>query len=46
LLQDVDPETYLCDVFDRLLDHPARDIAALTPQNWRRARELHTEGAR
>jgi transposase len=46
MLQDIDPETYLCDVFDRLLDHPARDIAALTPQNWRRAREPHTEEAR
>jgi transposase len=38
MLQDVYPETYLSDVFDRLLDHPARDIAALAPLNWRRAR--------
>lgn len=44
-LQGVDPEEYLCDVLDRILDHPAKDIAALTPLNWRLARERHpTEG--
>jgi hypothetical protein len=42
MLQGIDPETYLHDLLCCLLDHPSRDIAALTPRNWRRARELHT----
>jgi transposase len=42
MLQGIDPETYLYDLLCCLLDHPSRDIAALTPRNWRRARELHT----
>jgi hypothetical protein len=42
MLQSIDPETYLYDLRCRLLDHPRRDIAALTPRTWRRARELHT----
>ena len=42
MLQSIDPETYLYDLLCCLLDHPSRDIAALTPRNWRRARELHT----
>ena len=42
MLQGIDPGSYLYDLLCRLLDHLSRDIAALTPRNWRRARELHT----
>ena len=45
MLHDIDPGTHLGDAFDRLLDHPARDIAAPTPQSGRRARGRHTQDA-
>ena len=41
MLQNNGPETYLYDLLCCLLDHPGRDVAAPTPRNWRRARELH-----
>jgi len=34
-LQGVDPYTYLVDVLQRVEDHPARDVAALTPRLWK-----------
>jgi len=33
--QGVEPYTYLVDVLQRLDDHPARDVAALTPRLWK-----------
>jgi hypothetical protein len=35
----VDPEAYLIDVIGRLPDHPAKDIAALSPWKWKRSTE-------
>jgi transposase len=32
----IDPEAYLIDVIGRLPDHPAKDIAALSPWRWKR----------
>ena len=34
-LQQVDPYTYLVDVLQRVEDHPASDVAALTPRLWK-----------
>ena len=34
-LQGVDPYTYLVDVLQRVADHPARDVAQLTPRRWK-----------
>jgi len=34
-LQEVDPYTYLVDVLQRVDDHPASDVAALTPRLWK-----------
>ena len=34
-LQGVDPYTYLVDVLQRVEDHPASDVAALTPRLWK-----------
>jgi hypothetical protein len=34
-LQGVDPYTYLVDVLQRVDDHPASDVAALTPRLWK-----------
>lgn len=34
-LQEVDPYTYLVDVLQRVEDHPAADVAALTPRLWK-----------
>jgi hypothetical protein len=34
-LQGVDPYTYLVDVLQRVDDHPAGDVAALTPRLWK-----------
>ena len=41
-LQGIDPWTYLCDVLDRLLDHPANRVGELTPKRWRQMRSGHT----
>ena len=38
-LQGIDPWLYLKDVLDRVLDHPVKRIAELTPRSWRLARE-------
>lgn len=35
LLQGLDPQTYLYDVFRRLPDHPSKWVHELTPLNWR-----------
>ena len=35
-LQGVDPYTYLVDVLQRVEDHPASDVAALTPRLWKK----------
>ena len=34
-LQAVDPYTYLVDVLQRVDDHPASDVARLTPRLWK-----------
>lgn len=34
-IQGVDPYTYLVDVLQRVEDHPASDVAALTPRLWK-----------
>ena len=34
-LQGLDPYTYLVDVLQRVDDHPASDVAALTPRLWK-----------
>ena len=34
-LQGVDPYTYLVDVLQRVQDHPAREVADLTPRLWK-----------
>ena len=34
-LQQIDPYTYLVDVLQRVDDHPASDVAALTPRLWK-----------
>jgi len=34
-LQGVDPYTYLVDVLQRVDDHPASDVVALTPRLWK-----------
>lgn len=39
LLQGIDPQTYLYDVFRRLPDHPSKWVHELTPLNWRLAVE-------
>ena len=39
-LQGVDPYTYLVDVLQRIDDHPASDVVALTPRLWKE-RFLH-----
>jgi len=31
----IDPEAYLIDLIARMPDHPAKDLAALSPWNWR-----------
>ena len=35
----VEPFAYLRDIFERISTHPARDIAALLPPNWKKAQE-------
>jgi len=35
-LNDVDPQAWLADVLARINEHPARDLDALLPWNWRR----------
>jgi hypothetical protein len=34
-LHGLDPYTYLVDVLQRVEDHPASDVAALTPRIWK-----------
>jgi transposase len=34
-LQEIDPYTYLVDVLQRVDDHPAADVDALTPRLWK-----------
>ena len=34
-LQDVDPYVYLVDVLQRVEEHPASDVDALTPRLWK-----------
>ena len=34
-LQGIDPYTYLVDVLQRVADHPAADVALLTPRLWK-----------
>ena len=36
---DIRPQEYLRDIFDRLLDYPAGDLADLLPDRWKVARE-------
>jgi len=44
-LQSIDPWVYLCDILDRLQDHPSTRIDELTPMGWRLARERHIEAS-
>jgi transposase len=42
-LHGVNPFDYLCDVLVRVGDHPARDVLALSPKNWKKpAKDLDT----
>jgi hypothetical protein len=34
-LHDIDPYTYLVDVLQRVGQHPAADVAQLTPRLWK-----------
>ena len=34
---EIDPEAYLINIIARLPDHPAKDIAALSPWRWKSA---------
>lgn len=34
-LHDIDPYTYLVDVLQRVGQHPAADVARLTPRRWK-----------
>ena len=36
-LNSVDPQVWLADVLARINDHPARDLDALLPWNWRQS---------
>ena len=38
-LSDVDPKAWLADVLARIADHPAQQLHALLPWNWKTARE-------
>ncbi|WP_410682944.1 transposase domain-containing protein [Chitinophaga filiformis] len=35
-LNDIDPFTYLCDIYDRLHDCPANQLINLLPHNWKK----------
>lgn len=37
VMNDIDPEMYLKDLFSRIHDHPANRIAELTPAEWKKA---------
>ena len=41
-LSGVDPKAWLADVLARIADHPAHQIDALLPWNWKAARERQT----
>ena len=34
-MNGIDPYTYLVDVLQRVADHPQKDIAMLTPDQWK-----------
>jgi hypothetical protein len=34
-LHDINPYTYLVDVLQRVSEHPASEVAELTPGNWK-----------
>jgi transposase len=34
-LHDINPTTYLTDVLQRVSQHPAKDVADLTPRLWK-----------
>ena len=38
-LCDVDPKAWLADVLARIADHPAQQLDALLPWNWKADRE-------
>ena len=42
-LSDVDPKAWLADVLARIADHPAQQLDALLPWNWKAAREKEAE---
>ena len=42
-LSDVDPKAWLADVLARIPDHPAQQLDALLPWNWKAAREKEAE---
>jgi hypothetical protein len=36
-MNDVDPQTWLADILDRIAGHPARRLDELLPWNWKPA---------
>ena len=36
---DIKPHQYLQDIFDRMLDHPARRLEELLPDRWKEAHQ-------
>jgi len=43
MLQGIDPNLYLVDIFQRLLDHPRSRLSELTPRAWKIARALEEQ---
>ncbi len=39
-LNDVDPQAWLADVLARIADHPAQQLHALLPWNWKPAVDI------
>jgi hypothetical protein len=45
MLQGIDPQIYLTDIFRRLPDHPSNRVNELIPREWRLERQGHTSTA-
>jgi transposase len=44
-MNDIDPQAWLADVLARIAEHPAHDIDALLPWNWRPRSTPHRRAA-
>jgi transposase len=44
-MNDIDPQAWLADVLARIAEHPARDLDALLPWNWRPPSQLRSRAA-